>query len=40
LAFGRFDPFSALGCMLRTASVSIWRNSAFVFGGSRVKLDF
>jgi len=23
LAFGRFDPFSALGCVLRTASVSI-----------------
>jgi hypothetical protein len=40
LAFGRFDPFSALGCVLRTASVSIWRSSAFVFGGSRVKLDF
>jgi len=31
LAFGRFDPFSALGCVLRTASVSIWRSSAFVF---------
>jgi hypothetical protein len=30
LAFGRFDPFSALGCVLLTASVSIWRSSAFV----------
>jgi hypothetical protein len=29
LAFGRFDPFSALGCV-----------SAFLFDGSRVKLDF
>jgi hypothetical protein len=41
LAFrGRFDPFSALDCVLRTAAVSIWRSSAFVFGGSRVELDF
>jgi hypothetical protein len=40
LAFGRFDPFSALGCVLRTASVSIERSSAFLFDGSRVKLDF
>jgi hypothetical protein len=38
LAFGtRFGPWSAQGCVLRTASVSIWRSSAFVFGGSRVK---
>ncbi|MFY9956468.1 hypothetical protein [Bradyrhizobium sp.] len=26
------------GCVLRTASVSISRSSAFVFGGSRVKV--
>jgi hypothetical protein len=40
LAFGgRFDLFSALACVLRTASVNIWRSSAFVFGGARVKLD-
>ena len=40
LGFGRrFGPWSALGCVLRTASASIWRSSAFVFGGSRVKLD-
>jgi hypothetical protein len=30
LALGRFDPFSALGCVVRTASVSIWRSTAFV----------
>jgi hypothetical protein len=36
---GRFGPWSALGCVLRTASVSIWRSSAFVFGGSLV-MDF
>jgi hypothetical protein len=33
---GRFGRRSALGCVLRTASVSIWRSSAFVFGGSRL----
>ena len=39
LAFAsRFGPWSGLG-VLRTASVSIWRSSAFVLGGSRV-LDF
>ena len=37
LVFGEcFGPSSALGCVLRTASASIWRSSAFVFGGSRV----
>ena len=32
----RFGLWSALAWVLRTASVSIWRSSAFVFGGSRV----
>jgi hypothetical protein len=32
----RFGLWSALACVLRTASVSIRRNSAFVFGGCRV----
>jgi hypothetical protein len=37
LAFGEFfGLWSALGCVLRTASASIWRSSAFVFGGARV----
>ena len=41
LACGRrFGPGPEPGCVLRTASVSIWRSSAFVFGGARVKLDF
>jgi hypothetical protein len=35
--FGRWP---ALGCVFRTASAKIRRSSAFVFGGSRVKLDF
>jgi len=37
LAFGdSFGLGSVLDCVLRTASVSIWRSSAFVFGGARV----
>jgi hypothetical protein len=35
-AFG--GRFGSPGCVLRTASVSISRSSAFVFGGSRVKV--
>jgi hypothetical protein len=41
LAFGAgFDRWPGVGCVLRTASARIWRSSAFVFGSSRVKLDF
>ena len=37
LAFGRrFGPWLELGCVLRTASVSISRSSALVLVGSRV----
>jgi hypothetical protein len=36
LVFGR--RFGSSGCVLRTASVSISRSSAFVFGCSRVKV--
>jgi hypothetical protein len=33
---GRFTPSGAPACVFRTASVRIWRSSAFVFGGARV----